>query len=168
MMQDRVILGYVAGVHGVKGWLKIYSYTDPPENILDYPVWQLQQQGRWQAVQVLETRQLDKQILALFNHCNDRDIAKQWLGAEIAVDRDQLPALADDEYYWADLIGLNVTSITGKTLGKVTQLLATGANDVLVVQGEQQHHIPYLPQQTIIAVDLPNQSMIVDWSGEYI
>ena len=89
------------------------------------------------------------------------------MGREIAVERDQLPELANDEYYWTDLEGLQVRTCAGVTLGRVDHLLATGANDVLVVQGEREHLIPFVLGSVVKAVHLSDGWMEVDWDPDF-
>lgn len=91
------------------------------------------------------------------------------LGAEIAVDRVQLPELAKEEYYWAELIGLEVLNMAGETLGKVDHLLETGANDVLVVKTDdkQERLIPYVKGGVVKEIDLEKGCLRVDWDPDF-
>jgi 16S rRNA processing protein RimM len=163
-----VILGQVVGVFGVKGWVKIRSDTDPRANILEYSPWYLKQNGAWVGHRVLASQQQNKGLIVQFEGINDRDIAAQLMGCEIAVPRTQLPTPAKGEYYWTDLIGLRVRNQQGEDLGEVTGLLETGANDVLVVRdGELEHLIPYVTGYYVLKVD-PVAGMIdVDWQRDF-
>ena len=163
-----VILGQVVGVFGVKGWVKIRSDTEPRENILHYSPWYLRQQDGWVSHRVNASQQQSKGLIVRFEGITDRDIAAKLLGCEIAVPREQLPAPAKGEYYWADLIGLRVRNQQGEDLGTVTSLLETGANDVLVVRnGEQEHLIPYIPGYYVLKVDLAAGFIEVDWERNF-
>lgn len=168
--KERVVLGRVAGLFGVKGWVKIYSETDPPANILDYSPWYLKLAGCWQPVELQQGQVHGKGIIARLGKCTNRDEASALLRAEIAVDRDQLPELAEDEYYWSDLIGLDVLNPSGELLGKIDHLLETGANDVLVVLAEDKQEllIPYVKGDVVKEIDLDKGCLRVDWDLGYL
>ncbi len=163
----RVILGRISGFYGVRGWVKVFSYTKPIANILNYSSWQLCQHERWQTVSLCEGKIHGKGIIARLDSIHDRDEAARLLGADIAVEREQLPSTYNGEYYWADLIGLTVVNHEGVTLGQVDHLLETGANDVLVVKGERERLIPFLPEHVILDVDLVQHLLHVDWDADF-
>lgn len=163
-----VVLGQVVGVFGVRGWVKIRSETQPRENILQYQPWYLHQQGQWLNRRVSASQQQNKGLIVQFEGIHDRDIAAGLVGCEIGVPRSQLPPPDEGEYYWADLVGLQVRNTQGEDLGKVTGLLETGANDVLVVRDEAQEHlIPYVKGYYVLAVDLAAGYIEVDWQRDY-
>lgn len=162
----RVIVGRIAGVYGVKGWVRIYSYTQPLDNILDYTPWQLYIAPDWRVVKPLDGRIHGKGVVALLEGCPDRDAAAALIGCDIAVDRAQLPEAGEDEIYWADLIGLKVVNLEGVELGLVDHLFETGANDVLVVKGERERLLPYI-DAVVLSVDLAAGLMRVDWDPEF-
>lgn len=157
------MLGRVSGVFGTRGWLKVYSYTRPPRNILTYPIWQLSGGGQWRSFPVISVRQQGVRLVALLDGIIDRTEASARIGDEIAVDRDALPEKTDGEYYWADLVGIEVINAEGISLGIVSRLLDTGANDVLVVDGKKEHLIPFVRDHHVIDVDLERGCMTVDW-----
>jgi 16S rRNA processing protein RimM len=162
-----VIVGRVAGVYGVRGWVKVYSSTEPPEAILDYPSWQLRSGSDWRPMKLIEGRRHGKGIVAHLASCDDRDVARDLVGAEIAVPRGQMPDPGTDHYYWADLEGLAVRTVGGVELGVVDHLLETGANDVLVVKGERERLIPYVRGTVVTEVDLEQGKIVVDWDPEF-
>lgn len=162
-----VTVGRISGVYGVKGWLRIYSYTEPRDNILQYNPWQLRLPDGWRSVEVLAGRSHGKGVIAQLDGCDDRDQAARWVDVEIAVRREQLPAAAAGEYYWRDLIGLRVVNQDGEALGVVDHLLETGANDVLVVRGERERLIPYALGEVVTAVDLEAGELQVDWDADF-
>lgn len=166
---QRVVLGRVSGLFGVKGWVKIYSETQPPANILDYSPWYLNLAGHWQAFKLNQGQVHGKGIIARLGDCTDRDQASLLVGADIAIDRDQLPTLDKNEFYWAELIGLEVLNPDGESLGKVDHLLETGANDVLVLKGadRQEILIPYIKGEVVKQVDLENGCIRVEWDLDY-
>ncbi|HIE54084.1 MAG TPA: ribosome maturation factor RimM [Chromatiaceae bacterium] len=164
---DRLVaLGRISGLHGVRGWVKVYSDTRPRQNILQYSPWYLQLEGRWQARDVLAGRSQGKTLVARLEGCGDRETARQLMGATIAVRRSQLET-SDGDYYWTDLEGLRVVTETGVNLGVVDHLMETGSNDVLVVKGERERLIPWLPEQVIRSVDLEQRLLVVDWEPEF-
>ncbi|KAF3977940.1 MAG: ribosome maturation factor RimM [Methylococcales symbiont of Iophon sp. n. MRB-2018] len=169
-MSEIILLnvGEIYGVFGIKGWVKIYSLTEPRENILNYSPWILKKGNETKQVNVLSGKKQGKTVVACLETFTDRDIAKSYSGWEILINKDQLPKTAEGEYYWTDLVGLKVETETGFALGIVDYLLETGANDVLVVkEGETERLIPFLLEQTVKNIDLENKLMIVDWDPDF-
>ena len=165
--EQWIHLGRISGVYGVKGWVRVYSYTEPRENILDYSPCYLKLNGKWTKRAFLAGKRQGKGVVAHFPGCETRDDAAALIDTEIAVPRDQLPDLAKDEYYWTDLIGLNVVTLEGVDLGKVSQLLATGANDVLLVKGDRERCIPFIRPDVVRRVSLEDKLIEVDWDSEF-
>ncbi len=161
-----VTLGRVSGLHGVRGWIKVFSYTDPRQAIFGYAPWTLDKNGERRIVEADQTREHGNRLLVRLAGIDDRDQAACWVGAEILVERGRLPPTADNEFYWADLIGLNVVTTDGLELGRVERLLETGANDVLVVAGDRQRLIPWLPDRVIAGVDLDAGQIRVEWNPD--
>jgi 16S rRNA processing protein RimM len=158
----------VSGVFGVKGWVKVYSFTDPRENILQYSPWFLQKNNQLREIKLLAGRRQGSLVVAELERVGDRDLAAELIGADILIRKQQLPKARDGEYYWADLIGLEVRNQEGCKLGKVDHLLETGANDVLVVvDGELERLIPFLQKSTILKIDLDDGLIIVDWDPDF-
>lgn len=164
--EQRVLLGRVSGPYGVRGWVRVQSDTEPPERIVAYSPWHLRSDGSTTVVEVLEGRAHGRGVVARLAGVADRDAARRLAGAEISVQREQLPALEEGEHYWADLIGLRVVTLAGRDLGRVTALMETGANDVLVVTGERERLVPYLPDRVVREVDLEAGRISVDWDPE--
>ncbi len=164
---DRLVaLGRISGVYGVQGWVKVHSDTRPRENILRYSPWYLRREGGWEARRVLAGRPHGKTLVARIEGCSDRDQARALMGTTIAVRRSQLGD-AGDGYFWTDLEGLAVETLEGVALGTVDHLVETGANDVLVVKGERERLIPWLPGQVIREVDLEAGRIRVDWDPDF-
>jgi 16S rRNA processing protein RimM len=162
---DYVIVGKIGSTYGIKGWLKIFSYTAIKADILEYHPWYLENDSSWKAIEIDEGRQHGKTVVAKFAGYNTPEHARLLTGKTIAIKRDALPKLAKHEYYWSDLEGLTVINQRNESLGTVVQLLETGANDVLVVKqdGQKEHAIPYLPGKVITEVDLVKGVIYVDW-----
>lgn len=166
--ENLVTLGHVSGAHGLQGWVKVHSDTDPRENIVTYKRLMLNQGQGWQSWKLSNGRRQGKTVVLKLKGCNDRDAAEALVGAKIAIGRDQLPVLdADDEFYWADLEGLVVETVEGQVLGKVDHLFETGSNDVLVVKGDRERLIPFIMGQVVCKVDLEGRRMLVDWDPEF-
>ena len=166
-MQDRVVVGKIVGLYGVQGWVKLFSHTDPKENIFSYTPWLVQMGGEWRLTKVLSGRTQGKGLVVQLEGCADREQARLFVGAEVAIVKSQLSKPADGEYYWADLIGLQVVNQDGQLLGRVDHLLDTGANDVLVVQGGRERLIPFVRGQYVHEIDLVEGTMKVDWDPEF-
>jgi 16S rRNA processing protein RimM len=162
-----VVLGRVSGVFGVRGWVKVFSETDPMENILTYSPWYLRVRGAWLERRLLEGKVQGKGIVAHIEGYEDRDRAALLTGSRIGVPRERLPELAHDEYYWSDLEGLEVRTLAGAELGFVSHLFDTGANDVMVVRGERERLIPYLWDHVVKRVDLDSGLLVVDWDPDF-
>ncbi|HKT31284.1 MAG TPA: ribosome maturation factor RimM [Gammaproteobacteria bacterium] len=163
----RVVLGRIAAPFGVRGWVKLQSWTEPPEKIIEYRPWLLERGGAWREWRVAEGRVHGRGVIARLEGVSDRDQAASLAGTNIAVYRKQLPALRSGQYYWADLIGLEVRLEDGRSLGRVQGLMATGANDVLVVRGERERLIPFIRGQVVKQVDSDAGLIRVDWDPDF-
>ncbi|MDX1593745.1 MAG: ribosome maturation factor RimM [Gammaproteobacteria bacterium] len=163
----RVPLGRVGGPYGVRGWVRVVSGTEPPEGILEYSPWLIGIGGEWRPYEVRSGRPHGKGLVVHLAGCEDRDQAASLAGAEIAVPRSALAELGDDEYYWADLVGLSVVTHEGEELGVVDHLIETGANDVLVVRGDRERLIPFTPGHAVLDVDLERKRLTVVWDPAF-
>jgi 16S rRNA processing protein RimM len=160
-----VILGHVSGVHGVQGWVRIHSLTEPREAIFEYQPWLLGESR--ESVRVLRHEGQGNRLIARLENAEDRDQAEALVAREIAVYRDQLPPLPGDSYYWTDLVGLSVRLEDGSPLGTIERMLATGANDVMVVRGDRERLIPFVPGPYVKKVDLAAGEVVVDWDPDF-
>ena len=165
--QQHINVGKISGVFGIKGWVKVFSFTDVRESILNYSPWLLKKDSETKWVAVIDGNLQGKTVVAQLDGVNDRDQAASLMGWDIFITPDQLPKAAKDEYYWSDLIGLHVETDLGVQLGVVEGLLETGANDVLIVKGDRERVIPFLQGQTIVNIDLDTGRMIVDWDPDF-
>ena len=167
MPEQHLLIGKISGVFGIKGWVKVFSYTEDRKNILDYSPWVLQKGEQRKVFNVVSGSAQGKSIVACLEGIDSRNDAELLTGWDIFIDASQLPPTEQNEYYWSDLVGLKVETTTGINLGVVDHLIETGANDVLVVAGERERLIPFLHQQTVINVDLKAGVMVVDWDSEF-
>jgi 16S rRNA processing protein RimM len=164
--QGLIVLGRIGPPWGVRGWVRLTSFTEPRDGLLAYSDCYLCLAGEWVAGRIEASRPQGKSLVGKLAGVEDRDAAIAWRGADIGLPRDRLPAATDGHYYWADLEGLRVRHRDGRELGKVAYLLATGQHDVLVVQGEREVLIPFVMDRFILGVDLANGLIDVDWEWD--
>ena len=163
----RILLGKVVGVHGIQGWVKIESHTQPRSNIFRYVPWTLRHRDVEYTIEVVTGREQGKGLVAHWAALEDRNQAEALIGAEIWVPRGALPPIHPDEYYWADLVGLRVIGVDGFEFGRVSHLFTTGANDVMSVMAERERLIPFLKDDVIKHVDLVSGLIEVDWDPDF-
>jgi 16S rRNA processing protein RimM len=162
-----VVMGRILAPFGVKGWVKIQPYTATARSLADYPVWWLEiDGGGWRESAVEAVRPQGTHVVAKLAGCDDRDAAAAVKGLEVAVPRAALPAAAPGEYYWTDLLGLQVENERAQELGVVARMMETGANAVLVVEGDRERLIPFI-SDVVKSVDLESRSIVVDWDADY-
>ena len=168
--EQEITLGKIGAVYGIKGWLKIHSFTDETDAILDYFPWSLKLGNNIQTVKITDWRKHNKGLIVKVDGIDDRDIAQALVGSEIFVNEAALPELPEGDFYWRDLIGMSVITTKGYDLGVVTDMMETGANDVLVVKanlndgfGKKERLIPYLIEQVVESVSAENKQICVDW-----
>lgn len=159
-----ITVGKITGHYGVRGWVKVYSYTQPMENITSYTTWYV----GGKEYKGVKAKRHGKTIVAYFTGFDNREKSQQLLGAEVTIDSNDLDVLQDDDYYWHQLIGLSVQDSDGKHIGEVSSMFETGANDVMVVRVAEGDEvlIPYVRDQYVISVDLDTSTMVVDWELE--
>ena len=159
-------MGRVLGPYGVRGWIKLRTFTEHADSLVDYERWLIAEGDGWRAMDVEETHLHSGQLVVKLAGVDDRDQALALRGREVAVPREDLPPAGDGEFYWADLIGLEVVNVQGEVLGRVDDLLETGANDVLVVKGDTQHLLPYV-DAVVLDVNLDAGRIQVDWGLDF-
>ena len=166
---ENIIVGKINGVYGVKGWVKVYSYTDPREAITQYSPWYLKQNGVWKAVKIIDSKPQAKTVIAKIEGCDDRDAAMLFSGTEVSIKPEQLSPPDENKFYWRDLIGLRVRSQDDFDFGVVTSLMETGANDVLVIKSDEGKEtlIPWTMGQAVIQVKLDDGLIVVDWDSDF-
>ena len=144
----------------------MFSYTKPREAILDYDRWNLKIAGDWQQRALVEGKRHGKSVIACIEGVDDRDKAAALIDCDVAIERDALPETETGSFYWADLEGLKVLHRDGTELGHVAYLMETGANDVLVTEGERERLIPFIADKVILDVDLDEGVIRVDWEWD--
>lgn len=172
-----VVIGKITSVYGVKGWVKIHSYTEPMENFMGYQSCYLDQGDQWQPVEFEAVKRHGKGLVALIEGVNDREVARGYCQRDIAIPVTEMPVLGKDDFYWHQLKGLKVftTNETGdeQLLGEVQEMMETGANDVLVIKkchgsiDKRERLIPWVPEQVIKTVDIEAGLIRVEWDAEF-
>lgn len=161
-----IIMGRVAAAFGVKGWIKVQPYTRAVDGLLEHPVWWLGTEGKWEKNNVVEGVVHGRSLIAKLAGYDDRDAAARVKGLDVAIPRTELPANADGEYYWSDLIGLEVSNREGVLLGRVVRVIETGASPVLAVEGTRERLIP-LVGSVVLSVDVAGGRLTVDWGADF-
>lgn len=162
-----VVAGKFGAPFGIKGWVKVLSETSPKNALINYQPWYISSQSGWQHINVNDSKQHKTDLVASIKGYNDRDQVKTLTGKTIAILREQLPQLADDEFYWIDLEGMTVITQDGITLGTVESLFSTGSNDVMVVKGKKKHLIPFLRETCVKEINRDEKRIIVDWDPAF-
>ena len=165
--ERRILLGRVLGAFGVRGELKIQSFTDPESAILRYQPWTLSQAGIEREFEGAKGRVTAKGVIATFPGVEDRDVAQALAGTEIWAPRSRLPKAKPGEYYWVDLEGLEVFNREGIALGRVSHLFDTGSNQVMVLSGERERLIPFIEGDFVLGVDFDAGRIDVDWDADF-
>ena len=166
-----VVMGRIVAPYGVFGWLKVVPDTEAFDGLFDYDTWWLGKGDDWREYQV-ETAKVHNDVLVVkLVGIDDRDAAFACKGKQVAVPREQLPEPGDNEYYWSDLIGLNVKNQQGVDFGSIIDVFETGANDVLVVKKDdapknEEKLLPFIAA-VVLEVDLEAKTMLVDWDEEF-
>jgi 16S rRNA processing protein RimM len=163
----HIVAGEIAGAFGVRGWLKVHSYTDPPDNILNYSPWLIGDTVARQEFKVISGQRHGNSVVVHLEGVDTRDQALRLSKLSIFVDRGRFEPAKPGEYYWADLIGLEVRTTAGVSLGTVTGMMETGANDVMVVRGERERLIPFVLGTFVKNVDLNDGVLTVDWDPDF-
>lgn len=165
---NELAVGRFGSPFGVKGWIKVISYTQPIEQILNYLPWYIFKDNTKQVLKNVKGQLHGKNLIVWLPQSLDRDIAKTYTNLEIYIDKAQLPSLSGEEYYWVDLVGLSVTNQEAIELGTIESLFTTGSNDVMVVKDSTgtERYIPYI-EDVVLKVDIKNKTMRVDWDAEF-
>ena len=164
--EEKLLVGKINGFFGVQGWVKIFSYTKPRKNILEYHPWYFVDNGNYKVIEITMGREQSKTIVAHAKGIDNRDQAGQLIGKDLYIDKDQLPELSDDEHYWHELNEFRVINKNGVDLGVVNYLVDTGSNNVLVTKGGKEHWIPYI-EPYLVSVDKQNRVITVDWDENF-
>jgi 16S rRNA processing protein RimM len=162
----RVILGEIVGAFGVTGWVKVRSYTEPPDGLLGYDRVQVGREADWRELEIEAGAAGGRGLRLKLATIDDRNAAAGVVGARIAVLRSQLPALGSGEFYLSDLEGLEVVSIAGEVLGTLDHFIETPAHPVMVIRGAAEHLVPLVGER-LISVDLAAGRLVVDWRGDW-
>jgi 16S rRNA processing protein RimM len=167
-VDDLVVMGRVVAPYGVLGWLKVLPDTELMDGLFDYATWYIGKDNSWRALKVEQAKVHNDVLVVKLEGINDRDAAFACRNQQVAIPRAWLPELDENAFYWSDLIGLTVVNQQQVDFGQITDVFATGANDVIVAKSEsgQERLIPYIAQ-TIIDVNLETKTMLVDWDADF-
>lgn len=161
-----MVLGSIGAPFGVQGWVKVRSYTEPLENILNYGLWRLGRAGQWQPIRVEDGRITGKGVLAKLAGIDTPEAARLHTGADVGVARSELPPPPPGEHYWSDLEGLEALGNDGSRLGRVDHFRATPAGHVVVIKGEREYWIPFTKDR-IVKVELDAGRIVFDWAADW-
>ena len=168
---DPIVLGKMGSSYGIRGWLRVFSSTEDAESIFDYQPWLIQKAGQWQVVELESWRHHNQDIIIKLKGVDDRDAANLLTNCEIIVDSSQLPELEEGDYYWKDLMGCQVVTTEGYSLGKVIDMMETGSNDVLVIKanlkdafGIKERLVPFLDGHTAGKTLYYSHGFAINWS----
>lgn len=170
--EEMIVLGKIVSVHGIRGEVKVYSFTDPLDNLLDYRRWTLKRGTEVRQAELVSGRVQGNVLVAKLKGLDDREVARTYADFEILVPRSELPELDDGEYYWSQLEGLKVIDTNGQLFGILDHMLETGANDVMVVKpcagslDDRERLLPYT-EQCVQSVDLAAGEIRVDWDADF-
>lgn len=159
-------MGRLAAPFGVKGWLRVHTFSEMVDALTDYTAWHIAYEGNWKVYPVQEWQLHSTGLVVHLAGVNDRDAAFALRGHDVAVPRDSLPTAPENQYYWSDLLGMQVVNQQHEVLGEISQILEAGAHDVLVVQGERERLIPFVAQ-IVGHVDTQARQVTVDWQLDY-
>ena len=162
----KLLIGKINGFFGLQGWVKVFSYTNPRTNILNYSPWSIKVDGNFQSIDITSGREQSKTIVAHIKGIDNREDSQKFIGQDIYINKEQLPELTQGEYYWHELIGFDVINKDEEQLGTVDYFVETGANDVLVVKGKKEYWIPYI-EPFLVSIDSKNNKILVDWDKDF-
>jgi 16S rRNA processing protein RimM len=162
----RLLIGKINGLFGIKGFVKVFSYTKPRKNIVTFETWYLEKDGQYQKVKVQQGREQSKTIVALLEYFDTPEKSATLVGKNIYIDKMQLPDIKDDQYYWDDLITLDVFDQNNENIGRVDSLIETGSNDVLVIKKSKKEILVPFIEPFIIKVSLKDKQIFVDWEED--
>jgi 16S rRNA processing protein RimM len=170
---ERIQIGRVVAAYGLQGWLKVYSDTDPIDQILTYSPWLLRRGGKERQVEVNKGKTSGRGLIVLLDGVEDRNQAESMIGYEVWIDRSRLPALDEGDYYWHQLEGLQVITRSGAVLGRIDHLMETGTNDVMVVRpgtgsiDDRERLIPFVQDEVVRDVNIETAVIVVAWEPDY-
>lgn len=166
--EDWIAIGKIGKPHGVKGAVLLHSFTSPSDNILNYQPWYIKTAAEYRQLQVKTCEMRDKHFVLTLDGIDDRDAVALLTNSNVYVPKSVLPTLDEDSYYWHELEGMSVSNQSGITLGQVSELMATGSNDVLVIQGaDKKHLVPFIMGRYVLSVNRNTRHIVVDWDSDF-
>lgn len=165
MSDSPIVVGKIVGYFGVRGWVRVKSYTDQPEDFLKYKSYQIVDSNR--IVDLSAGKAHGKGLVVQFDGITSREQAEELQGLSLQIGRDRLVKLPPGEYYWADLLGYEVETTLGVLIGTISDFIETGAHDVMVVSGDRERLIPFVRGVYVQSVKTDRRRVVVDWDPEY-
>ena len=162
----KLLVGKINGFFGLQGWVKVFSYTNPRTNILNYSPWSIKVDGNFQSIDITSGREQSKTIVAHIQGIDNREDSQKFIGQDIYINKEQPPEFTQGEYYLYALTGFDVINKDEEQLGTVDYFVETGANDVLVVKGKKEYWIPYI-EPFLVSIDSKNNKILVDWDKDF-
>jgi 16S rRNA processing protein RimM len=166
--ERRILLGRIVGAFGIRGQIKIESWTEPRDAIFRYQPWILRDAlGNERTLEGARGKESGKHLVATFPDVADRDVVEAMRGTDIYVPRSALPPPKAGEFYWVDLEGFRVMNLEGVDFGTVSHLFSTGANDVLFVRGDRERMVPFVEPDFVKSIDFEGARITVDWDPDF-
>ena len=166
--ERRILLGRIVGAFGIRGQIKIESWTEPRDAIFRYQPWILRDAlGNERQFDGARGKESGKHLVATFPEVTDRDVVEAMRGTDIYVLRSALPPPKAGEFYWIDLEGFRVVNLEGVNFGTVSHLFSTGANDVLFVRGDRERMVPFVEPDFVKSIDFDGGLITVDWDPDF-
>ena len=158
---EKILIAKIQAHQGLNGWLKVYSYSESKKKFANYKHFFVMNNESYTCLDIEDTV-INKSIKIKFKIFNSREDSDQYIGNNLYVDREQLDVLEDNQYYWNDLIGLNVYLDDGKKVGVLGEIIETGSNDVLVIKGDKEILVPYIIGESVKKVMIEEKKIIID------
>ena len=166
-LNEFIIIGRLGRPYGIKGWIHAFAESDQADSLLKYSPIYIDNGAGWKELEIDQKKAHGKSFILHVKGMDTPEEVRRLTSKHVAITKSQLSRLEEDEYYWADLIGLNVVGVDGVQFGQVKELVRTGPHEVLVVEGVSRHLIPFLLDKYVMKVDLAKKEIIVDWDPEF-
>jgi 16S rRNA processing protein RimM len=165
--EQKIIIGRFGSPFGVKGWIKVQSFTEPEENLLTYAHWYSPERDSWSLIKHDDHAKHGKGWIVHLVGYDSPEAVRFLASTDIAIARSDFPPLAEDEFYISDIVGFSAINVEGVTLGEVMGFIDSGAHELLVIRGEKEYLIPLIKGRFLKAVDKTKEQITVDWDADF-